>query len=57
VCLTHAQSLRAHGWYAKLMDFRRAAPAVSWSQNHLVSHLISKTEVRKTSLSWRGLHV
>jgi HIP---CoA ligase len=22
VCLTHAQSLRAHGWYAKLMDFR-----------------------------------
>lgn len=22
VCLTHAQSLRAHGWFAKLMDFR-----------------------------------
>src|SRR5262249_60465215 len=22
VRLTHAQSLRAHGWYAKLMDFR-----------------------------------
>jgi HIP---CoA ligase len=22
VCLTHAQSLRAHGWFPKLMDFR-----------------------------------
>ena len=26
VRLTHAQSLRAHGWYAKLMDFRAGRP-------------------------------